>query len=95
MLAVEVIPVKLTSVREFRSDIASYTKKGEMMMITSHGRLVGCFLPLTKTEAIPIELKREFVASLGGQIAAQLSLKKADEKEILHDFKEFKKSRRG
>lgn len=86
--------MKLTSIRDFRSDIASYTKKGEMMMITSHGKLVGCFLPLKKTQEIPVELKREFVASLGRQIAAQLASKHTTEKEILDDFREFKNTRR-
>ncbi len=86
--------MKLTSIREFRSDIASYTKKGEMMMITSHGKLVGCFLPLKKTQDIPVEIKREFVASLGNQIAAQLASQNITEKEILDDFRKFKKNRR-
>ena len=86
--------MKLTSIRDFRRDIASYTKKGEMMMITSHGKLVGCFLPLTKTQEIPIELRREFIASLGHQIAAHLVSKNITEKEILDDFREFKKTRR-
>jgi len=86
--------MKLTSIREFRSDISYYTKKGEMMIITNHGKMVGCFLPLKRTEEIPIELKRDFVTSLGHQIAAQLSSKGIQEKEILDDFKKFKKSRR-
>ena len=86
--------MKLKSIREFRSDISSCTKKGEMMIITSHGKMVGCFLPLERTEEIPIELKRDFVSSLGHRLAAQLFSKKIREKEILDDFKEFKKSRR-
>lgn len=86
--------MKLTSIREFRSDISSYTKKGEMMIITSHGKMVGCFLPLKKTKEVPMEFKRDFVASLGHRFATQLSSKKIQEKEILHDFEEFKKTRR-
>ena len=86
--------MKLTSIRDFRSELSSVTKRGEMMIITNHGKMVGCFLPLKKTEEIPIELKRDFVASLGHQLAAQLSFKKIPEKEILDDFREFKKTRR-
>ena len=56
--------------------------------------MLGCFLPLQATAEIPIELKREFVATLGGRIASQLSQKKVQEKEILSDFQEFKKTRR-
>jgi hypothetical protein len=86
--------MKLASIREFRSGISGYTRKGEMVIVTKSGRMIGCFLPLTETQDIPIELKRDFVATLGGHIAAQLSEKKASEKEILDDFREFKKTRR-
>ena len=85
--------MKLTSIREFRSDISSFTKKGEMMIITSHGKMVGCFVPLSDAQEIPIELKRDFVSSLGRRMAAQLTFKKIQEKDILDDFKVFKKSR--
>ena len=86
--------MKLASIREFRSTISSLTKTGEMMIITSHGKMVGCFLPLKTSEGVPIELKKEFVATLGHQIASQLAARKAGEQEILDDFKAFKKSRR-
>lgn len=86
--------MKLASIREFRSGISTYTRKGEMVLVTKSGRMVGCFLPLAGTEDIPIELKREFVVTLGSRIAAELSGKRVQEKEILDDFREFKKSRR-
>ncbi len=86
--------MKLTSIREFRSGISGFTRKGEMVIVTKSGKMVGCFLPLAGTEDIPIELKREFVTTLGGYIATRLSAKKVQEKEILDDFREFKKTRR-
>lgn len=86
--------MKLASIRDFRIGLSTFTRKGEMVIVTKSGRMVGCFLPLTQTEDIPIELKREFAATLGSQIAAQLSERKTQEKEILDDFREFKKSRR-
>lgn len=86
--------MKLASIREFRSGISGYTRKGEMVIVMRNSRMIGCFLPLTETQDIPIELKREFVAILGSHIAAQLSGKKVSEKEILDDFRKFKKSRR-
>ena len=86
--------MKLASIRQFRSGISGYTRKGEMVIVTKSGRMVGCFLPLTGTEEIPVELKREFVGTLGSTIAARLGAKRIQEKEILNDFREFKKSRR-
>lgn len=86
--------MKLASIRQFRTGISTYTRRGEMVLVTKSGRMVGCFLPLAGTEDIPIELKREFVAALGSHLAAKLSGKKIQEKDILDDFREFKKSRR-
>ena len=86
--------MKLVSVRNFRSGLAGYARKGDMVIITKSGKMVGCFLPLQATSEIPVELKREFVSVLGARIASQLSQKKIHEKEILSDFQEFKKTRR-
>ena len=86
--------MKLASIRKFRSSLSGYTKKRDMIIITSYGKMVGCFLPLTDTSEIPMELKKEFVSDLGKKISSQLSSQKTQEKEILDDFKEFKKSSR-
>lgn len=86
--------MKLASIRQFRTGISGYSRKGEMVIVTRSGKMVGCFLPLGSTEDIPVELKREFVGTLGRYIAARLGAKKVREKEILDDFREFKKSRR-
>ena len=85
--------MKLASIRQFRSSISGFTSKGEMVIVTKSGKMVGCFLPLTRTTDIPIEFKREFVAALGSHLAGQLTEKKVQEKEILDDFRKFKKSR--
>jgi hypothetical protein len=87
--------MKLASIRSFRSGISGYTRKGDMVIITKSGKMVGCFLPLEVTEEIPVELKRNFVATLGSRIAGELSRKKIQEEETLNDFREFKKTRRG
>ena len=86
--------MKLASIRQFRTGISTYTRRGEMVIVTKSGRMVGCFLPFTGTEEIPIELKREFAGTLGSTIAARLGAKRVQEKEILNDFREFKKNRR-
>ena len=85
--------MKLASIREFRSSLSEYGRKGEMVFIMNHGKVVGCFLPLEEVGDVPIELKKEFVANLGRQIAASLSAQSSEE-EILDDFKKFKKNRR-
>lgn len=86
--------MKLASVREFRSGISGYTRKGEMVIVTKSGKMVGCFLPLTGSEYIPLELKKEFAIKLGGVIASSLAANKVSEKEIMDDFKDYQKNRR-
>ena len=86
--------MRLESVRAFRTGISRHTRKGEMVLITNHGKMVGCFLPIQKTVEIPIELKRETAAHLRRQIARALNLKKITEKAILDDFRQFKANRR-
>ena len=86
--------MKLASVREFRELLTGFTKKKELVVVTNHGKMVGCFLPIQDTTEIPFELKKEFLSYMGHQIAAQLTSSKIPEKEILNDFKEFKKNRR-
>ncbi len=85
--------MRLEPVRKFRARISQHTKRGEMVFVTNHGKMVGCFLPFQKTEEVPLELKREVAVHLGRQIGRVLSLKKISEKEILDDFRQFKKNR--
>ena len=86
--------MKLASIRKFRDEVCRYAKKGEFVFITNHGTITGCFLPLQHTEEVPIEVKKELITVLGRQIAASLTTQKITEKEILDDFKAFKKARR-
>ena len=85
--------MKLASIRQFRSGISTFTRGGQLVILTKSGKMVGCFLPLKSTEDIPVELKKEFVLTLGGHLAAQLKDAKIPEKEILNDFRKFKKNR--
>ena len=87
--------MKLASIREFRSSLASLSKTGDMVLVTNHGKMVGCFLPLEETVDLPVELKKEFIAHMGAKIASLFTAQKVSEKDILDDFKAFKKRRRG
>ena len=95
MVTAEVKDMKLASIREFRSGLSGYSQDGEMVIVTNHGRMVGCFLPLEQGIEVPIELKKEFVAALGRKIFSSLSSRKVSEREVLDGFEKFKKSRRG
>ena len=84
--------MKLASIREFRSSLTGYSKRGEMIIVTNHGKMVGCFLPFATTQDVPVELKKEFVTHLGQAIASSLTSRKVSEEKILNNFKSFKKN---
>jgi hypothetical protein len=94
MVESEVGGMRTASIREFRSELPSLTRQGEVVLITNHGKMVGCFLPMEETDALPVELKREFVLSMGKTLARELEAKDLSEKDVLDDFKRFKKDRR-
>jgi antitoxin (DNA-binding transcriptional repressor) of toxin-antitoxin stability system len=87
--------MRTASIREFRNELPSLTRQGEVVLVTNHGKMVGCFLPMEETAALPVELKREFVISMGKTIARELAARDLSEKDVLNDFKRFKKDRRG
>ena len=86
--------MKQASIRDFRNHLASYSRQNQVVIVTNHGKAVGCFLPLEKSDEVPFELKKEFSAQIGRAIASSLVSKKVSEKDVLNDFKKFKKNRR-
>jgi hypothetical protein len=94
MLESEVGRMRTASIREFRSELPSLTRQGEVVLVTNHGKMIGCFLPMEETAVLPVELKREFVLSMGKTLARELAAKDLSEKDVLDDFKRFKKDRR-
>lgn len=85
--------MQLASVREFRSHLSDFTKEGDLVGVTSHGKMIGFYLPMDNTKEIPVELKKEFLSNLGKYISDQLKSQAISEKDILNDFKKFKRSR--
>jgi hypothetical protein len=86
--------MKTASIREFRSQLPSLAKQGDVVLVTNHGKMMGCFLPMKETSDLPVEFKKEFVQSMGKRIARELADKGVSEKDVLDDFEAFKKNRR-
>jgi hypothetical protein len=86
--------MRTASIREFRNQLPSLARQGDVVLVTNHGKMVGCFLPMEETSILPVELKREFVLSIGKKIARELAKKGVSEKDVMDDFEAFKKNRR-
>jgi hypothetical protein len=38
--------MRTASIKEFRSELPSLTRQGELVLVTNHGKIIGCFLPI-------------------------------------------------
>jgi PHD/YefM family antitoxin component YafN of YafNO toxin-antitoxin module len=84
--------MKMATVREFRSDLADMLDAREPVIITRRGKMTGVYIPWNKKSELPLELKREAFKSLSSEMAKLTA--HIDEKEMLEDFKKWRKSRR-
>jgi hypothetical protein len=85
--------MKIASIRDFKNKATSYFKEAEPILVTRHGKLTGLYLPLDSPNSIPIELRRELLLRFGAYLESCLQANSVSEKDILEDFKEYKKSR--
>jgi prevent-host-death family protein len=86
--------VKTTTIREFRSNIASLIESDESVLVTKHGKPAAVVYPLRDPSKLPLEVRRKLYLALTEDIAKQLDAKGISEEEIERDFAEFKKRRR-
>lgn len=86
--------MQMSSIREFRKNMSKMTNSGDLVMLTSHGKMVGFYMPILCSETVPVEVKKDFIRTLGVKIATKFTEKGITEKEILNDFKAYKSRRR-
>ena len=81
----------MTTIRDFRSSLATVVDNHEPVLITRNGKPAGVFIPWNEETELPLEIKREAFKDVGAQLAVVLN--QIDEKEMLDDFKAHRKSR--
>jgi len=86
--------VKTTTIREFRSNIASLIDSDESVLVTKHGKPAAVMYPLRDPSKLPVEVRRKIFLALAADIGKQLDATGISEEEIDRDFAEFKKRRR-
>ena len=85
--------MKIASVREFRDRATTMFRSKEPILIMRRGKLAGIFFP-QPGQTIPIELKRELYPVLSAEIARQFKKRGVTAKDVLKDFKEWRRQRR-
>ena len=85
--------MRISTVREFRDNATGLLRSKDPILVTRRGRLAGVFFPRPE-ESLPIELKRELFSVLSSQVARELKKRQISEKDVLRDFKSWRKKRR-
>jgi hypothetical protein len=88
--AVKVATMKLKTIKEFTDKATSLIQDDEPILITRLGRPAGLFIPLSGA-ALPLDLRKELIHSLGESIKTSLEKQGLKEEDILEDFEKFRK----
>ena len=87
--------MKTTSVRDARSQFSELIHGKEAVIVTSNGKPAAVVYPLSDPEKVPMEVRRELFREFSQKMAVALKAHGMTEKDVLRDFAESKKRRRG
>lgn len=85
--------MRVASVREFRDRATTMLHAKEPILVMRRGRLAGIFFPQPGS-SMPLEFKRELFGILAEELARQFRKAGVTEKEVLEDFKAWRRARR-
>lgn len=85
--------MQVAGLREFRSRATQLLGGKDLVFVTKHGKVTSLVVPMGDAETLPIELRRELLASMGRSISAHLKDQGVSEAKVLKDFKAWKKVR--
>ena len=83
------------SVRDFRNQISELVQGKETILVTRRGKPAAVLLPLTDSEKVPMEIRRELFFDLCKKLGRALKAEGGTEEDVLLGFAEYKRCRRG
>ena len=86
--------MRVTGVREFRNRVTELLGGDDLVFVTRHGKLTSILVPMEEPETLPVDLRRELLERIGEAISAHLRKSGVSEKQVLRDFKAWRKERR-
>lgn len=87
--------MKMAGIREIRERSADYFGGKEPFFVMRHGKVSGVFVPLDDPVRLPDDWRREIAKVLGRHLSKLLDLRGVSEKDILENFLDSRRSRRG
>jgi len=85
--------MRITTARYFRQHASRLLRSKDPILFTQRGQLAGVFFP-RPAESLPIELKRELFSVLSSEVARELKKRRISGKDVLRDFKSWRRNRR-
>jgi hypothetical protein len=92
-MAIEVVMMRIATVKDFRDNTTKMFRSTEPVLITRKGKVAGFFIPF-EGEMLPLELKKELQLAIAEMIKKNLQAEGLSEEDILEDFEKTRNSRR-
>lgn len=86
--------MRVSGVRDFRNHAPRLLAGEEVVFVTRHGKLAGIVVPVKKPRALPLELRKDLLETLGRAVSVHLRNIGVSEKRVLRDFKAWQKGHR-
>jgi len=86
--------MKVAGVKEFRDHAPEFLSGDDLVFVTKHGKVASLLIPMSKSQELPLELRRELLTNLGSSISDHLKKSGVSERTVKHDFETWRKARR-
>ena len=91
-MVIEVVTMKITTIKEFRDKATKILKSPEPVLITRRGKAAGLYFPL-EGDSIPLDLRMNLQLTIADLVKKSLKQKGLSEEDILDDFETFRDNR--
>jgi len=86
--------MRVAGVKEFRDHAPEFLSGDDLVFVTKHGKVASLLIPMSKSQELPLELRRELLTNLGSSISDHLKKSGVSERTVKHDFETWRKTRR-
>ena len=86
--------MRVAGVREFRDHAPEFLSGDDLVFVTKHGKVASLLVPMSKSQELPLELRKELLTNLGFAISHHLKKSGITERTVTNDFETWRKSRR-
>ncbi len=86
--------MRVAGVREFRDNAPEYLSGNDLVFVTKHGKVASLLVPMSKSQELPLELRKELLTNLGLAISSHLKKSGVSERTVINDFEKWRKGRR-